>query len=343
MPTMKDVAELAGVSTTTVSHVINGTRYVSPELTEKVERAMEELDYEPNQLARSLKTQQTETIGLIVSDISNPFFSSLVRGVEDVSIENEHSLIVCNTDENLDKEELYVETLMRKKIDGLVIAPTGKEDQNLNKLSQNEVPIVFVDRKVEGIEADAVLSKNYEGAYELTETLIERGHSRIGIVLGRERVLTSKERFAGYRKALEDNGLEISRELIARGDFMVSGGMEATEELLDQPDPPTAVVAVNNQTLVGVVRALQEKGMSLYEDVDLASFDHLDWIDLFDVPVITAAQRPYEIGQQAARMLFKRVEKSKERAKKKRRGEPLSEEELRDEPVELRMEVDVEG
>ena len=306
MATMEDVAKLAEVSVTTVSHVLNDTRYVSPELTERVERAMEKLDYKPNEVARSLKTQRTATVGLIVSDISNPFFSTLVRGVEDVAAEREHSLIICNTDEDQEKEQLYIETLMRKKVDGLVIAPTGKNKELLQALHRDDLPFVFANRIVEGMEVDAVTSRNYEGAYEVTEHLIDQGHERIGMILGLERKYADEKRFEGYKAALRDHDIEVKSELIVRGDFRIEGGMLAAEELLDLKTPPSAIFAVNNQTMIGALKALTERDLN-WNDISLVCFDDFEWIDFFHVPVITIAQQPYKMGERAAEILFEEI------------------------------------
>jgi len=227
MTTIKDVAKKAEVSIATVSHVINNTRYVSPELTIKVKKAMEELRYQPNAVARSLKTEKTQTIGLIVSDISNPFFSTLVRGVEDTAMNNGHSVIVCNTDETLVKEELYVDVLIQKKIDGMIIAPTGKSDKNLEKVYQNDIPMVFIDRQIEDIEADAVLSDNFTGCYQVTRHLIELGHKRIGLILGLKRISNTQERLNGYKKALSEYGIKYDSQLITGGYSKNDGGVEA--------------------------------------------------------------------------------------------------------------------
>ena len=166
--TMKDVAERAGVSATTVSHVINKTRFVSEEVRARVLQAMEELNYQPNAIARSLRQKATHTIGLIISDISNPFFTSLVRGVEDVANKKGYNLILCNTDEKPEKEQMYLHILRQKQVDGIIMAPTGGNYEYINDLVKKRFPIVFIDRYLDGIEAPAVLVNNEEGAYQAT-------------------------------------------------------------------------------------------------------------------------------------------------------------------------------
>lgn len=308
MATINDVADEAGVSVATVSHVINGTRYVSDELTERVERAMEELGYHPNAVARSLKTQKTKIIGLIVSDISNPFFSTLLRGVEDHALEKDHSLIVCNTDETLEKEKLYIDVLSQKKTDGLIVAPTGKSDQELSKLKERNVPLVFVDRTLKEIEAPSVLSDNVAGAEAATRHLVDLGHRRIGIILGLESVNTSRERLRGYRNVIRKRSLNYDEDLVKQGYSQVAGGAEAARELLELNSPPTAIFSTNNLMTIGAMQGIQESGKECPGNISLVGFDDFEWASTFRPRLTTVAQSPYEIGSEAAKLLFDSIE-----------------------------------
>ena len=318
MTTIKDVAKKAEVSIATVSHVINNTRYVSPELTIKVKKAMEELRYQPNAVARSLKTEKTQTIGLIVSDISNPFFSTLVRGVEDTAMNNGHSVIVCNTDETLVKEELYVDVLIQKKIDGMIIAPTGKSDKNLEKVYQNNIPMVFIDRQIEDIEADAVLSDNFTGCYQVTRHLIELGHKRIGLILGLKRISNTQERLNGYKKALSEYGIKYDSQLITGGYSKIDGGVEAVRieggikavnRLLALPKTPTAIFSTNNLMTLGALKGIINNGLRCPKDISLAGLDDFEWASIFEPTLTTVAQAPYKIGTKATELLFERLSK----------------------------------
>ena len=308
--TMKDVAEEAGVSVTTVSHIINETRYVSPELTERVNEAIEQLGYHPNKLAQSLKTQKTATIGLIVTDITNQFFSTLVRGVEDISVEHNHNLFVCNSDEDVKKETSYIELLTKRNVDGVVIAPTGKRNNQFKLLKQNDIPFVFVDRKVPNIQPNTVLSQNVEGSYRATELLIQEGLRRIGIVLGIDSVTSSEERLQGYKKALEDYNIDLDSELIRYGNFKQKGGVEATNTLLDLESPPDAIFSVNNKTTLGVLEALKGRGFDIsdFYEMPVVTFDDNELLSLFDIPLPTVKQKPYEIGVKATKLLFDDIE-----------------------------------
>jgi len=308
MATIKDVADKAGVSVATVSHVINDTRYVSSELTERVNEAMDEIGYHPNAVARSLKTNKTQTIGLIASDLSNPFFSTLLRGVEDRALEEDYSVIVCNTDETLDKERLYIDVLTQQKIDGLLIAPTGKDDEDLLNLQERGVSIVFIDREIKGIEADAVLSDNVTGASTAIRHLVQLGHKRIGIILGLESVSTTRERLRGYKNVLKEKGIGYDPNLVKRGFSQVAGGIEATAELLDLSNSPSAIFSANNLMTIGAMKEIQRRDYSCPEEISLVGFDDFEWASTFKPKLTTIAQAPYEIGKKATDALLNRIE-----------------------------------
>ena len=272
---------------------------------------MAKLDYHPDRVARSLRTQKTHSIGLIVSDISNPFFSVLVRGAEDAAAEKEYSVIISNTDEDLEKERLYINVLRQRRIDGMLIAPTGQFDENLQFLTASGIPFVFVDRMIKGVPAPAVLADNVEGAYAATQHLIGRGHTRIGIILGLEGVSTSEERYIGYQSALRDAGLEEERELVVRGDLRIRGGIRACGELLDLASPPTAIFSLNNLTAIGVLCAIRERGLQYPTDISVISFDSPWWMDRVLSPALTyVRQDPYRIGREALHRLIALIESS---------------------------------
>ena len=308
MATIRDVAQRAGVSVATVSHVINGTRKVAPETAARVRRAMEELDYHPNAVARSLRTRKTQAIGVVVSDITNPFFATLVRGAEDAAIEAGYSLIVCNSDETPEKEDLYVRLLWRRRMDGLLIAPVRDGASSaVQELARRQMPFVFIDRKAKGVEADAVLSDNVGGAYLATQHLIERGHKRIGIVLGIPGATTTEERLAGYRRALEEAGVPLAEDLVVWGGYRVEGGRRATAKLLSLSDPPTAIFSTNNLMTVGVLKELFHRKVRIPKDVAVVGFDDLEWAEMANPPLTTVAQQPYEIGHQALALLLEQL------------------------------------
>ncbi len=304
MATIKDVAKRAGVSVATVSYVINGTRNVAPETAARVRAAMEEMNYHPNAVAQSLRTRSTHVIGAVISDISNPFFATLIKGAEDCARKNGYSLLICNTSEKLENELVYLQLLSRKRVDGMIIAPTGKNDELIKDLIERGMQIVFIDRKVDGVPAPAVLSENEEGAYQATRHLLERGHLRIGIVLGLPHVSTTTERLAGYRRALKEMGLAGDPSLIGYGHSQVDGAREASVKLLDRPDRPTAVFATNNLMTIGLMTAIHDLGLRCPCDISVVGFDDFDWAAAFEPPLTAVAQNPYLIGKRATEILF---------------------------------------
>ena len=304
MATIKDVAKKAGVSVATVSYVINGTRNVAPETAARVRAAMEELSYHPNAVAQSLRTRTTHVIGAVISDISNPFFATLIRGAEDCARENGYSLLICNTSEKLENELVYLQLLSRKRVDGMIIAPTGKNDGLIKDLIARGMQIVFIDRKVEGVAAPAVLSENEEGAYQATRYLIEQGHRKIGIVLGLPHVSTTTERLHGYERALAEAGIAADPSLIVYGHSQVEGARKASVTLLDRADRPSAVFATNNLMTIGLMMAIHDLELRCPQDVSVIGFDDFDWAAAFNPPLTTVAQDPYLIGERAVEILF---------------------------------------
>ncbi len=305
MATIKDVAARAKVSAATVSHVINGTRKVAPETVKRVQQAMETLDYRPNAVAQSLRTRKTHVIGAVVSDITNPFFATLIRGAEDAAIEAGYSLIVCNSDESLEKEDRYVRLLRQRRMDGLLISPVGDGSNSVvHQLPTWKIPFVFVDRRVEGIEADAVLSDNIDGAYQATRHLISRGHHRIGLILGIKGATTTEERLAGYRRALNEAGITFTEELLTYGGYRITGGQQSVQNFLSLSNPPTAIFSTNNLMTIGVLQELFHRHVKIPEQIGLIGFDDVPWGKLFQPSLTVIEQNPYEIGQQAVGLLL---------------------------------------
>jgi len=311
MPTIRDVAKKAGVSVATVSYVINGTRNVVPETAARVRAAMEELRYHPNAVAQSLRTRVTHVIGAVISDISNPFFATLIKGAENCARKNGYSLLICNTSEKLENELVYLQLLSRKRVDGMIIAPTGKSDKMIKDLIDRGMQIVFIDRKVDGVSAPAVVSENEQGAYQATQYLIEQGHQRIGIVLGLPSVSTTAERLTGYRRALAAAGITEDQSLVVYGHSQVGGAREASMRLLDCTDRPTAMFATNNLMTIGLMMAIRDLGLSCPQDVSVIGFDDFDWAAAFAPPLTTVAQDPYKIGTTAVDLLVKRITRAR--------------------------------
>ncbi len=305
MVTVRDVAIRAGVSTSTVSHVLNRTRFVSDELRERVLAAMRELDYEPNAAARMLTLKRSNTIGLIVSDIRNPFFASVARGVEDVAQEHGYTVVLCNSDEDVAKETICLKALKTGQVDGVLLASAGPAHPYLTRLIHASFPVVLVDRELPDLAVPAVLLDNEGAAYNAVRHLIARGHARIGMVGGRPSISTTTERIDGYQRALREVGLEVDSRLLISGESTSEGGARATNTLLDVEPPPTAIFSGNNLMSIGALQAIVSRGLSVPDDIALVGFDDFPfpWSDAFRPHLTTVAQPTYELGRRAAEIL----------------------------------------
>jgi LacI family transcriptional regulator len=309
MPTLHDVARVAGVSIATVSATINQAAYVSPALQERVRKAVAEVGYHPDAIARSLKTRTTKTLGLIISDISNPFFTSLIRGVEDAASARGYTLILCNTDERLEKERAYVHLLRSRRVDGVIMAPVGGAEDYVDFQTVVGAPVVFIDRRVPA-RADVVVVDNALGAREVVRYLLGLGHRRIGVITGLPKISTSEERLAGYQDTLREAGLHSDSALLKVGYSRLEGGYQAALELLALQDPPSAIFATNNLMAIGLMRAVAERGLHCPRDISVACFDDFEWASVFHPRLTTVAQPTYEMGSKAAELLLTRLNES---------------------------------
>jgi LacI family transcriptional regulator len=305
---MTEVAELAGVSISTVSHVINETRPVGDELRQRVLEAMDTLDYRPNRLARSLRMGETHTIGVIVPDSSNPFFAEVARGIEDASFAQGYSVILCNSDGDLEKELLYTNVLASKQVDGILFVAAGVSTEHIRGLQEEEVPVVVVDREIPDVSVDEVLTDNVRGGEMATRHLIDLGHRRIGCITGPSDLTPSADRFVGYCRALQEAGLSVDEEIVVRGDFQYEGGYQRAQQLLNVDDPPTAMFACNDLMAVGVIRAAREMERRVPADLSVVGFDDVSLASFTSPALTTVAQPKYEIGVLATKLLLDRME-----------------------------------
>jgi len=306
--TIKDVAAHAAVSVATVSAVLNANKYVSPELEQRVHASIAALGYQRNSLARSLKMQTSHTIGLIISDIANPFFTGVVRGVEDAANQQNYSLILGNTDENPEKEKKYIRLLESKQVDGLILAATAGNHKYLQSLPMQQLPLVTLDRSLFTWGIDSVLVDNVVGAQRAVEHLIHLGHQRIGIVTGISGITTTSERLMGYEAPLKAHNIALDATLIAEANSRVEGGESAALQLLTQErERPTALFAMNGLMAIGILRALEQLRLRCPEDIALVSFDDFVWTSVLHPRLTVVNQPTYEIGQKAAHLLFERL------------------------------------
>jgi len=308
MATMAEVAREAGVSITTVSHVVNGTRSVNAETVRRVNSAIERTGYRPHSIARALAGARTRSLGLAISGISNPYFGDVIAAIEAEAARSGYTLLLGDTHDEPQKELQMVQELVRRRVDGLILAPSAAAQANaLPYLATQSMPVVLVDRFLP-IEIDQVGADNEAPTAQLVEHLAGLGHRRIGLVAGLEGLSTTEERIRGYRSGLERSGLPVREALIAHGGSRQEPARIATHRLLDAPDPPTALVAANNAMTIGVVHALRERALSIPRDIALVAFDDFEWSDFFHPRLTTIAQPTSAIGEQAVRLLLARLE-----------------------------------
>ena len=307
MTTIREVAESAGVSYATVSHVINNTRLVSPETRERVLAAMDALNYRPNALARSLRQGKTNTIGLVLPDSANPFFAEISRFIEDEAFKKGYSVFLCNTESDTQRELFYVDVLSKKQVDGIIFVAAGEKADSLDFLLHRSMPLVMIDRNVPNVEADAVFTDNQLGGFLATQHLIELGHTRIVCISGPSSITPSAERMIGYRKALEQAGLPFDESLVIRGDYHAQSGMEITNTVLKMNPRPTAIFTLNDLMALGALRAAAEAGYTVPNDLAVVGYDDLEIARFTNPPLTTIAQPKKEIGIQAVNLLVDRM------------------------------------
>ncbi|MCM3575586.1 LacI family transcriptional regulator [Mesobacillus subterraneus] len=310
---IKDVAEYAGVSTATVSHVINGTRFVSEETKIKVEEAMRDLNYSPNAFARSLRSQQSNTIGLIIpvkhTDTSNFFFMTIAHGIESKLREHGYHLIFSNSNEDIEIEKSQIEVFNSQLVDGLIIAPTAEEHSYLSESLTKDYPVVFIDRRPSEYEGACVLVNNLEGTYKAIQHLIEKGHKKIGYISGPLGLTTSDERLAGYKAALNDNGIELTEHYVKVGDSTQDNGYLLTKELVESREVSALFIANNVMTL-GAVMYLQEQKVSIPSSLAVIGFDDYEWTRITVPPLTVIKQPAFELGERAAEMILSQIKES---------------------------------
>ena len=307
MATIREVARIAGVSHATVSHVLNNTRFVAEETRERVLAAMDELNYRPNALARSLRSGKTNTIGLVLPDSSNPFFADIGRSIENAAFKLGYNVFLCNTEGDTHRERLYVDVLSKKQVDGIIFVAAGDQADSLNFLVNQEMPVVLVDRDLPDCEVDAVLTDNRQGGYLATQHLIELGHRRIACITGPSRITPGAERVNGYCEALEEAGIPYDDALVLSGNYHPNSGLRAATALFNLDFPPTAIFALNDLMAVGALRAAVKIGCRVPDDVAIIGYDDIEFASFVNPPLSTIAQPKTEIGFQAANILAGRI------------------------------------
>jgi len=307
MPNIRDVAKLAGVAPITVSRCINNSGYCSPEVRTRVEAAIAELGFVPNRLATGLRSKRTRTLALVLTDITNPFFTTIARAVEDMASEAGYTVIFCNTDESVSKEQMYVQMLLEKRVDGILLVPAQSTPDSVELIQKHNTPVIVLDRRVPNLKTDIVRCDSEEGAYQLTRLLLSLGHRQIAILDGPKDVSTSKDRLDGYRRAMTEAGISDSGRHEYIGSFTQASGYEMTRRAFGRPTKPTGLFAANNFIAYGALKALRELGLRVPEDVAVVGFDDLPPA-LVAFPFLTVAVQPaYEMGQKAIEILLNKL------------------------------------
>lgn len=310
MSTISDVARRAGVSAMTVSRVVNGSGAIAPATRARVEAAIAELGYVPNALGRQLRSKRTQMVGLVLSDITNPFFTTVARGVEDRAREAGYHILFCDTDESEAEEQRAVTALIERQVDGILLVPTGDDAPTLPLLANRGLPVVVLDRRVREPGIDSVATDSIAGARLLARHLLELGHRRIAVLTGRPAVSTSADRVEGVRLAFMEAGLPFDEALVQYGTYTAETGADGyrmTRRALALEPRPTAVFAANNFIAFGALRAIREAGLRVPEDLSVVTFDDLpvDWVA---DPILTVVAQPaYEIGRRAMGFLLERL------------------------------------
>jgi LacI family transcriptional regulator len=316
-PTIPDVARRAGVSTATAARALGGYGAVSESAREAVLAAAEELGYRRNELARAMITGRTNTIGLVIADIENPFFAAAARGVSDAARAAGYEVVLTNTDEDPDVERSIVRVLLSKRIDGIIVAPTSPDAHHLVSAQQAGCPVVLLDRRLSGFAVDTVLVDSVAAARDVVERLVAAGHRRIAMVTGGQRseeraqgrlgVSTGQDRVDGFLAALADAGIADPQAYLRTGAHSPDVAFALTNQLLALPVPPTAVFASNSRVALGVLKAIREAGLEVPREISLVGFDDADWTSVVNPPISVVAQPAYALGQRAAECLLARI------------------------------------
>lgn len=307
--TIKDVARHAGVSPATAARVVGGYGYVAETTRRKVAAAVKALDYRPNTIARSMVTKSTRTIGVVITDITNPFFAQLVRSIEEVTWQRGYTLILANTDEDSQREQAILNALLEKRVDAFILVPASSKNlPHLRDLARQEAPVILVDRAVDDLPVDMVMVDNQAGAVQAVRHLVNLGHQRIGIVLDNLEITTNKERLEGYRRALQESGLPDEPSLIQSCQYTSQSAYALVQQMLAHPGRPTALFTANNFMTLGALKAIQEAGLRIPEDIALVGFDDLEWNQLSDPQLTVVAQPVAQIGEIAAQIIISRLQ-----------------------------------
>ena len=303
---MKDVSKKTGLSIATISKYINGGN-VLEENRGIIAKAIKELGFEVNEMARGLKTNKTMTIGLLIPSLENIFFTSIVSHIENILIKNGYSTIICDYKEDKTLEKQKLDFLVKKMVDGIITMPMGSDSEVISSILDKKIPVVLIDRALKGVECDTVLVDNLNASYNAVEQLIVMGHKRIGIICGPDEIYTAQERLKGYERVHEDYAMKIDKQLIKKGDYQVESGYRLLYELIKMQDPPTAILVTNYEMTLGAIMAINESDIKIPEDVSFIGFDNLQLAKIVKPPLTIVIQPVQQIGEVAANTMLKRL------------------------------------
>jgi len=306
--TIYDVAKKAGVSISTVSRVLNNTGRISERTRKRVLRVMEELHYQPSMVASALTGKRTRTIGLVIPDVANPFFSEIARKVEDRGREQGFNVLMCNTDNNPETEEMYLSLLRQKSVDGIIIGTTTNNYTMIKELLERNFPLVFIAQDIPELAINVVRVDDFLGGYQAVSHLVSLGHQQIAIMLGNLRRTSDKYRLQAYQQVLQENGLKYEESWIVYTDYSMVDGKRAAMELLQSTPRPTAIFACFDSLAVGIYQAAKELGLRIPHDLSVVGFDNTILSSIIDPPLTTVAQPIEEMGRQAVDLLIAQVE-----------------------------------
>lgn len=314
--TIKDIAAVAGVSQATVSRVLNGTSYTSEKARKQVLEAVKQAGYSPNIIASSLSKKKSPTIGVIIPDICNDFFSHIFYAASKVAETNDYRLILCNTDDHLEQEADALNDMLAYRVSGIIMTPmserAGNNERLLKRVQAAGIPIVFVDREMKNITCDCVFVDNVRSSYEITRLLIQNGHRKIAIIAGPQDTMPGRERMQGYKQALAEAGITPDPEHIRLADFRSQSSYEATLDLLSMQNRPTAIFSCNNLMTIGSLQALRSKNVCIPQDMALVGFDEVEMLDILGYPLTVVSRATSEMGRVAMRLLLNRIEHMEE-------------------------------
>lgn len=313
--TIKDIASACGVSKATVSRFLNQSGYVSAEASEKIKAKVEELNYVPSETARSLSTKNSNVIGVVIPEVSNPFFAEIFKGISRIADIRKFNILYCDTDNDVSKELKTLSMLRTYNVAGLIITPASNcsvidtyEKDFISAVNRLNIPVLLLDRDIESANLDGVFTDNYIGAFDCTKLLLNSGHKKVATITGDTNFLIGRQRYKGYLDAISDSGLKVDKKYIYKGDFTTDTAYEITKKIMSGDSRPTGIFSPNNLTTIGILKALFESGYRVPDDISLVSFDNIDLLTTLNIKLSVVQRDPEDMGRIAMELLMEKIE-----------------------------------